>query len=643
MAERMEFQTEAKEMLQLMIHSLYSHKEIFLRELISNGSDALDKLRFESLTNDAITCEPEALKIKISVDKEAKKITITDNGIGMNKEEIMNNLGTIARSGSKAFLEQLSGDQKDDSNLIGQFGVGFYSVFMVASKVDVLTKRAGEEQAYRWTSEGDTSYEISEASRLEAGTDIIITLNDDSVEYLEEWELNSLIKKHSNYIAFPIQTLKEIPAEVADDATDEEKEEAKKNSTFEWETINDTKPLWLRASSDVSKEEYEEFFTGALGGFGTPLKTIHMKAEGVTEYSAVAFIPSKISPQEMYNVERKHGMKLYVKRVFISDDVKALLPEYFRFVKGVVDSDDLPLNVSREILQDNPLIKKIGKGLTSKVFSELKKMAKKKPEEYVTFWKEFGSIIKEGLHSDHENREKILELVRMNSTEGDNAEYLTTFKEYVGRMADDQKKIYYIMGENYNAVKQSAHLEVFKKKGIEVLLLTDPIDQFVIPQLFNVEEKELFDVASGDLDLGDLDSDDAKKEQEDESKRLEAFTAKAKELLGDKVSDVRITNRLEESASCLVSGEGAMNPQMEQMMRAMGQEIPATKRVLELNSTHEIVNKLNDMLASDSANPDLDEWVALLYDQALIGEGQMVEDQAAYLGRVNKLFMKAVG
>lgn len=637
MSERMEFQTEAKEMLQLMIHSLYSHKEIFLRELISNASDALDKLRFEALTNDKIVCEPEDLKIRLSVDKEAKRITLTDNGIGMDKDELINNLGTIARSGSKAFLENLSGDQKEDSNLIGQFGVGFYSVFMVADKIEVLTKRAGQEQAYRWTSEGDTSFEIDEASRAENGTDIIIYVNEGGEEYLEDWTLKSLIRKHSNFVAFPVQ----MQEEVASEGPKKDDEDAPKK--LEWKTVNNTKPLWVRTASEVTEEEYEEFFTGACGGFGKPMKTIHTKAEGVTEYSAIAFLPEKLSPYEMYNVERKHGMKLYVKRVFISDDIKELVPSYFRFVKGVVDSEDLPLNVSREILQDNPLIGKIKKGLTSKIFTELKKMAKKKPEAYAEFWKEFGQIIKEGLHSDFENRDKLLELVRINSTEGDSAEYLTSFADYVSRMKEEQKHIYYIMGENYDAVKNSPHLEVFKKKGIEVLLLSDPIDQFVIPQLMNFDEKELKDVASGDLDLGDLDSDEDKKEQKKEEKRLKKFVGRVKNMLAEKVSDVRLTSRLAESPSCLVTGEGAMNPQMEQMMKAMGQEVPVSKRVLELNSNHDVVNKLNDLYEADSKNPELEEWVALLYDQALIAEGHMVEDQAAYIARVNKLFVKAVG
>lgn len=624
MSERMEFKSEAKQLLNLVIHSLYSHKEIFLRELISNASDALDKLRFESLTNEAISVDAESLKIEIKTDKENNRITISDNGIGMDKEDLINNIGTIARSGSKAFLEKLSGDEKKDSNLIGQFGVGFYSVFMVASKVEVLTRKAGTEEAWRWTSEGDTSFEIDEAARLENGTDIIIHLNEDETEFNEAWKLRSLITKYSNYVAFPVLM----------ESSDEEKK-------GEMEQVNETKPLWKKQSSEVSAEEYEEFFSSACGGFGKPLKTIHTNAEGTLEYSAVAFIPNAMSPFEMNNIERKNGMKLYVRRVFISDDVKELMPEYLRFVKGIVDTEDLPLNVSREIIQDNPIVKKIGKALTNKVFAELTKMAKKKPEDFKKFWTEFGQIFKEGLHTDYENREKITEIVRFNSTNGDDAEYLTSFKEYVERMKEGQKHIYYITGENYETVTKSPHLEIFKDKGIEVLYLTDPIDEFVIPGLGTVEEKELKSVTAGDLDLGDLDEKDEKEDKKEE-KRLKKFIGRVKNILDETVSDVRITNRLKDSPSCLVTGEGAMTPQMEQMMKAMGQPVPESKRILEINSTHPIVNQLNELYGKEPKSDQLQEWVTLLYEQALIAEGGKVPDQTAYLKRVNSLFEKAL-
>lgn len=631
MSEKMEFQTEVKQLLQLMIHSLYSHKEIFLRELVSNASDALDKLRFESLTNQDIAIDPDALKIRIDIDKENKRLTISDNGIGMDHDDLINNLGTIARSGSKAFLESLTGDQKADSNLIGQFGVGFYSVFMVANKVEVLTKKAGQDKAFRWTSEGEGSFEIEEAGRLENGTDIIISMNEDSEEYLQKWELRSLVEKYSNFIAFPVEM--EKSPELDDDGNPISGE-------IEYEVVNDTKPIWARAASDVTEDEYESFYRSACGGYGKPAKTIHNKVEGTLEYSSIMFFPTALSPFEMNNVERKHGMKLYVRKVFISDDVKELLPDYFRFVKGVVDSDDLPLNVSREILQDNPTIRKIGKALTGKVFTELKKMAEKKPEEYAKLWKELGAMIKEGLHSDYENRDKLLEIVRFNSSNGDNADYLTSFKEYVERMPEGQKHIYYITGDSYANVTKSPHLELLLDKGIEVLYLTDPIDEFVIPQLMNVEGKELKSITADDLDLGDLDDTDEKETKADE-KRLKKFIGRVKNMLESKLEDVRITNRLKSSPACLVNGAGAMTPQMEQMMRAMGQPVPESKQILELNANHPIVNNLNALYEKDSKSAELEEWVTLLYEQALIAEGRQVQDLAGYQSRVNKMFEKA--
>ncbi|MGM0443398.1 MAG: molecular chaperone HtpG [Fibrobacterota bacterium] len=630
MAEKMEFKSEAKQLLNLVIHSLYSNKEIFLRELISNSSDALDKIRIEGLTDDNINIDPQKLRIDIKADKEQGRITISDNGIGMDKDDLINNIGTIASSGSKAFLETLTGDQKKDSNLIGQFGVGFYSAFMVAEKVEVLTRKAGSEAAYRWSSEGDTSFEISEAARPEHGTDVIVYLAEDYKEYAEEWKLRSIISKHSNFVAFPVMMEKTV----------EEGEGEEKTTKTEIEQVNETQPLWERDKSDITDEEYEEFFTSACGGFGKPMKRIHTKAEGVMEYTSILFIPQSLSPFEMNNMERKHGVKLYVKRVFIDENVKDLIPEYFRFVKGVVDTDDLPLNVSREMIQENPVVRKIGKALTNKVFSELTKMAKKKPEEYAKFWKEFGQIIKEGLHTDYENRDKLIDIVRFNSTNGDDKDYLTSFDDYIERMKDDQKHIYYITGEDYDTAARSPHLEIFREKGIEVLFLTDPIDEFVVPGLGNVKDKELKSVTAGDLDLGDLDKD-SKDEEEKEGKRLKKFIGRVKNILSDSVSDVKVTTRLKDSPSCLVTGEGAMTPQMEQMMKAMGQSVPESKRILEINANHPIVNNLNGLYENDPKSDALQEWVTLLYEQALIAEGSKVPDQTAYLTRVNKLFEEA--
>jgi molecular chaperone HtpG len=610
MAERMEFKSEAKQLLNLVVHSLYSNKEIFLRELISNASDALDKLRFQALTDENLSSDTEKLAIEVRADKENNRLTISDNGIGMDRDDLIANIGTIASSGSKAFLEKLSGDQKNDSNLIGQFGVGFYSAFMVADKVEVLSKKAGSDTAYRWVSDGDTTFEIDEAARPENGTDVIVHLNEDYADYAENWKLRSIISKHSNFVAFPVMV----------ESSDEEKK-------GEMEQVNETRPIWMRDSKDISDDDYNDFFSSACGGFGKPAKTIHTKAEGVMSYKAILFIPESLSPFEMNNIERKHGVKLYVKRVFIDDNVKELIPDYLRFVKGVVDTDDLPLNVSREMIQENPQVKKIGKALTNKIFSEIKKMAKKKPEEFKKFWKEFGQIIKEGL----------LEIVRFNSTKGDDAEYLTTFDEYISRMKEGQKHIYYITGEKYETVIKSPHLELFKEKDIEVILLTDPIDEFVFPGLGSVQEKELKSVTAGDLDLGDLDKESKEKEEKEES-RLKKFMGRLKNILSEDVSDVKVTTRLKDSPSCLVTGEGAMTPQMEQMMKAMGQNVPQSKRILEINAEHPIVENLNSLYEKDPKSAQLENWVKLLYEQALIAEGAKVPDQTAYLNRVNSLF-----
>ncbi len=617
--EKMEFQTEAKQMLHLVIHSLYTHKEIFLRELISNASDALDKVRFEALTTPDILDENQELKINISIDKDAKILTITDNGIGMTKEELIQNIGTIARSGSKAFLEKMTGDEKKDSNLIGQFGVGFYSVFMVASKVKLVTKRAGsDEEAIEWISSGDTSFEIGTADKKDHGTEITVYLKDDEDEFTNDWQIRSLIKKYSDYIAFPIY----LP-----------------NDKGEEEAVNESKPIWKKTPSEIKDEQHNEFFKSAFGQMDDPLITIHNKAEGVMEYASLLYIPSKLSPYEMYNTERKHGVKLYVKRVFIMDSCKDLLPEYFRFFNGVVDSEDLPLNVSRETLQHNPMITKIRKGIVSKIFSKLKDLATKDPEKYKTFYKEFGPIMKEGLHSDFENKDKLLELVRFQSSNGSSEDDITSLKQYVERMREDQKDIYYITGESRAKVENSPHLEVFKDKGIEVLYMVDPIDEFIITSIMDYDGKPLKSITRGDLDLGDLDKDEKKehKKVEGEYKKL---TKHISDILKDKIKDVRVTTRLKDSPCCLVADDGDMGAQMEKMMKAMGQDVPASKKILEINGNHDIFKNINNIYEKDSKSVDIDEWVKLLYDQALIAEGQAIENPTDYLKRVNNLLIK---
>ncbi|NLE01699.1 MAG: molecular chaperone HtpG [Fibrobacter sp.] len=616
--QKMEFQTEAKQLLHLMIHALYSHKEVFLRELISNASDALDKLRFESITNSSIKTSDSELAIHIKLDKTAKTITISDNGIGMNRQEVIENIGTIARSGSKAFLEKMTGDQKADSNLIGQFGVGFYSVFMVASSVKLVTKRAGtDDPAVVWESNGESDFTISETEKSSHGTEITIYLKEAEQNYVEDWEVRSLIKKYSDFIAFPIY----LP-----------------NDKGKEEIVNQTKPLLRRAPSEIKPEQYEEFYQQALGGFGKPLATLHNRAEGVMEYSSMLFIPEK-APFDLFSYERKHGVKLYVKRVFIMDNCKELLPEYLRFVRGVIDSEDLPLNVSREILQKNVIIDKIRKAVVSKILGKLKEMSENEPEKFKPFWNEFGPVFKEGLHTDFENKDKLLEIIRFQSSMGASKDETVTLKTYVSRMRQDQKDIYYITGENRDIVEKSPHLEIFRAKSIEVLYLVDPIDEFIVHDIYNFEGKQLKSITQGDLDLGELDKEEqsAKKKAESVFKKL---SERIKNILSDSVSEVRVTTRLKDSPACLVADSNGMGAHMEKLMKAMGQEVPVSKRILEINPEHPILQNMNALYSKEPKAPELEDWVKLLYEQALIAEGQMVPDPLAYSKRVNNLLQK---
>lgn len=616
--QHMEFQTEAKQLLHLMIHALYSHKEVFLRELISNASDALDKLRFEALTNPEIKFNESDLAIRIKLDKTAKTITISDNGIGMSRQEVIENIGTIARSGSKAFLEKMTGDQKADSNLIGQFGVGFYSVFMVASSVKLVTKRAGtNDPAIQWESAGESEFTIAETTKDSHGTQITIYLKDDEQTYLEDWQVRSLIKKYSDFIAFPIY----LP-----------------NDKGTEEVVNQTKPLWRRSPSEITQEQYEEFYQQALGGFGKSLAVLHNRAEGIMEYSSMLFIPEK-APFDLFSYERKHGVKLYVKRVFIMDNCKELLPDYLRFVRGIVDSEDLPLNVSREILQKNPIIDRIRKTLVGKILGKLKEMSENEPEKYKTFWKEFGPVLKEGIHIDYENKEKLLEIVRFQSSMGTSKDDPISLKTYVERMRPDQKEIYYITGDNREIVEKSPHLEIFRAKSIEVLYLVDPIDEFIIQDIYNFDGKQLKSVTQGNLDLGELDKEEqsAKKKAESKFKKL---SERIKNILADSVKEVRITTRLKDSPACLVADENAMGAHMEKLMKAMGQDVPQEKRILEINAEHPILQNMHDRYEKDPKDTDLEDWAKLLFEQALIAEGQMVPDPLAYSKRVNSILQK---
>jgi molecular chaperone HtpG len=617
--QRLEFQTEVKQLLHLMIHSLYTHKEVFLREIISNASDALDKLRFQALTQKDLLGEDSELSIHIKLDKTAKTVTITDNGIGMTREEVIQNIGTIARSGSKAFLDNLTGDQKVDSNMIGQFGVGFYSVFMVASSVKLVSKRAGSsEPAIQWESDGGSEFTIKESDKTTRGTEITLYLKEEEGVYAEDWQVRTIIKKYSDFIAFPIH----LPNEKGAD-----------------EIVNQTKPLWKRSPSDISKEQYDEFYKTALAGFDSPALTIHSKAEGVLEYSFVLFIPAK-APFDLFQPERKHGIKLYVRRVFVMDDCKELFPEYLRFIKGVVDSEDLPLNISREILQHNPTVEKIKKALVGKVLAKLKELFEDDPKIFLEFWKQFGPILKEGLHSDHENKDKLLEIVRFQSSLGETADDVVSLKHYVSRMREGQKHIYYISGENREIVEKSPHLEIFKEKSIEVLYMIDPIDEWIVPNIYNFEGKELKSIAKGDLDLGDLGKDEKKQKDKAESS-FKKLSERIKNILVDNVKEVRVTTRLKDSPCCLVADEHDMGAYMEKLMKAMGQEKPASKPILEINAQHPIFINLNGLYEKDAKSPLLEEWVKLLFDQALIAEGHALKDPLAYSKRVNELLIKA--
>ncbi|HUI91588.1 MAG TPA: molecular chaperone HtpG [Chitinivibrionales bacterium] len=616
--QHLNFQTEAKQLLHLMIHSLYSHKEVFVRELISNASDALDKLRFASLTDAAILGGDADLCVRVKVDATAKTVTVSDNGIGMTREEVIDNIGTIARSGSRAFVEQLTGDQKVDSNLIGQFGVGFYSVFMVASKVKLVSKRAGSaEKAVLWESDGKSDYTITETDKETRGTVVTVYLKDEEGSYAEPYTVRSIIKKFSDFIAFPIY----FPNEKGLD-----------------EVVNQTKPLWKRPPLDITAEQYEEFFK-QLGGFDKPCATIHSKAEGVLEYSFVLFLPSK-APFDLFMPERSHGVKLYVKRVFIMDHCKELFPEYLRFVNGVVDSEDLPLNVSREMLQHNPVIEKMKRTLVSKVLGKLADMAVNDPSAFTAFWREFGPVIKEGVHTDHENKEKLVELLRFESSLSDTPADLVSLKQYADRMREGQKHIYYLSGENREMVRKSPHLEVFRDKSIEVLYFLDPIDEWLVGDLYDYNGKQLRSIARGDLDLGDLGAEDKKLHDKMVSK-YKKLSERIKNILSDVVKDVRVTSRLKDSPCCLVVDEHDLGPYMEKIMKAMGQDVPESKAIMEINGGHPIMESLAALYEKDAKSPLLEEWVRLLYDQALVAAGQPLKDTAAYAKRVNELLLKA--
>ncbi|AZE54268.1 Chaperone protein HtpG [Pseudomonas synxantha] len=624
--ETLGFQTEVKQLLHLMIHSLYSNKEIFLRELISNASDAVDKLRFEALSKPELLEGGAELKIRVSYDKDAKTVTLEDNGIGMSREEAVTHLGTIAKSGTADFMKNLSGDQKKDSHLIGQFGVGFYSAFIVADKVEVFSRRAGLDagQGVHWASKGEGEFEIATIDKPDRGTRIVLHLKSGEDEFADGWRLRNIIKKYSDHIALPIELPKEQTA-----AEGEEK------PAEEWETVNRASALWTRPRTEIKDEEYQEFYKHIGHDYENPLSWSHNKVEGKLEYSSLLYVPAR-APFDLYQREAPKGLKLYVQRVFVMDQAESFLPLYLRFIKGVVDSNDLSLNVSREILQKDPIIDSMKSALTKRVLDMLEKLAKNEPEQYKSFWKNFGQVMKEGPAEDFANKEKIAGLLRFASTQGGDAEQVVSLAEYLARAKEGQDKIYYLTGEKYEAVKDSPHLEVFRKKGIEVLLLTDRIDEWLMSYLTEFDGKSFVDVARGDLDLGNLDSEEEKKEAEEVAKSKEGLVERIKASLGDAVSEVRVSHRLTDSPAILAIGEQDLGMQMRQILEASGQKVPDSKPIFEFNPAHPLIEKL-DGEQSEERFGDLSH---ILFDQAALAAGDSLKDPAAYVRRLNKLLVE---
>lgn len=624
--EHLSFQTEVKQLLNLMIHSLYSNKEIFLRELISNASDAADKLRFEGLTDGALYESDSDLKIRVSHDAAARTLTIADNGIGMSRQEVIDHIGTIAKSGTREFFSALTGDQAKDAHLIGQFGVGFYSAFIVADKVTLITRRAGltPEHGVRWESGGEGDYTLETVEKTDRGTEVILHLREGEDDLLSGWRLRAIIRKYSDHITLPIVMKKE-----------EWSQEKNENTiTDEDETVNQASALWARAKSEITPEQYEEFYKHVAHDFEPPLAYLHARVEGKQEYTQLLYIPSR-APFDLFDREPRHGIKLYVRRVFIMDDAKQLLPNYLRFVRGVIDSNDLPLNVSREILQESKDIEAIRAGAVKKVLGLLEDLAQSEQEDerakFKTFWKEFGQVLKEGVAEDYANRERIAKLLRFVSTHVDTDEQTVSFSDYVGRMKEGQEKIYYVTADSLKAARNSPHLEVFRKKGIEVLLLAERVDEWLAANLTEFEGKPLQSVAKGSLDLGKLEDEAEKKEQEKEADDYKELTEKIKSTLGDQVKDVRVTLRLTESPACLVADSHDMSGNLERLLKSAGQKVNPTKPILEINPYHPMIQRLK------SEQTHFADWSHILFDQALLAEGGQLEDPAGFVRRINEL------
>jgi molecular chaperone HtpG len=626
--ETLDFQAEVSQVLNLVIRSLYSNKEIFLRELVSNASDAAEKLRFEALTDEALFEDDPELRVRVTFDKEAGTVTISDNGIGMNRQEVTETIGTIASSGTRKFFEAMSGDQTKDSELIGQFGVGFYSAFIVADKVTLLTRRAGlgEEHGVRWESDGEGSYSIENLDKPTRGTDVILHLREDEKEFLESYRLRSIISKFSDHITIPVEMEKEHYGE------DEEKPQS-----AEFERVNKGTALWMRNRSDISEEEYHEFYKHVSHDFENPLSYIHNRVEGNNEYTALLYIP-KQAPFDLWDRDQKHGVKLFVRRVFIMDEADKLMPRYLRFVKGVVDSDDLPLNVSREILQHNRKIDTIRQANVKRILSALEKLAEdeKEKEKYQTFWDQFGKVIKEGPAEDFGNRERIAGLLRFATTHNETDEQNVSLADYVSRMREGQDKIYYITADSPAAARYSPHLEVLKKKGIEVLLLSDRVDEWLVTSLTEFDGKTLQSVAKGALDLGDLEDKEEKEQSEKESEEHKDLLKRMQDVLGEAVKEIRVSHRLTDSPACLVVEEHDMSANLARVLKSVGQDAPQTKPIMEINATHPLVERLEGESDSDKFG----DLTKVLFDQAQLAEGGQLDDPAAFVRRLNSLMLK---
>ncbi len=629
--ERMNFQAEAKQLLKLMIHSLYSNKEIFLRELISNASDAVDKLRFEGLTDSALYESDSDFKIRVSYDKDARTVTISDNGIGMSRQEVIDHIGTIAKSGTREFFNSLTGDQAKDAHLIGQFGVGFYSAFIVADKVTLITRRAGltPEHGVRWESQGEGDYELETVEKKDRGTEIILHLREGEDDFLSGFQLKSIIRRYSDHITLPVMMKKEEWVQESNEykITDED------------ETINQASALWARSKNEITQEQYEAFYKHVAHDYEPPLAYVHAKVEGKQEYTQLLYIPSR-APFDLYDREHRHGIKLYVKRVFIMDDAEKLLPNYLRFVRGIIDSSDLPLNVSREILQESKDIDNIRAGSVKKILSLIKDFAGSSKEEdqakFRTFWKEFGQVLKEGVGEDYANRERIAKLIRFVTTSSDSDEQTVSLDDYIARMKEGQEKIYFVTADNLKAARSSPHLEIFRKKGIEVLLLSDRIDEWLVSNLTEYAGKALQSVAKGSLDLGKLEDEVEKQEQEKEAEAYKDLISRIKEVLGERIKDVRITYRLTESPACLVADMYDMSGNLERLLKSAGQKVPITKPILEINPHHPMVQRLK------YEEEKFSDWSNILFDQALLAEGGQLEDPAAFVKRLNDLLLQTI-